>query len=300
MDCSAVQWRTKGSGQPWLANLPYPLASDTCLQGGIAVRQRQQTAFSAPVAPPEEERRGPKSAGLAGERRTSQYPYQTARRAPYLVTGFHGSPSPRERWQLGTLPDAEDAPPQAWLGFRGGKPDDPGCLRQSGKGGFAAATDSTRRRGSARLSGWQKTHRRAAVQVSQHTTRLLGTSRKTYHPDTRRLGFPRRPRSLSAQSARRLEEFRHVSVDPVSQTGTLLLRPRSDAHVWFSEKISAMCSLSQSISFRAENANSSISDWAMFSADCLSSAIQAADPTWRRGPPRIAIFAARSGRAKKR
>lgn len=52
-----------------------------------------------------------------------------------------------------------------------------------------------------------------------------------------------------------------------------------------------MCSLSQSISLRAENENSSTSEWAMLRAAVLSSAIQAADPTGRRGPPRIAMVA---------
>lgn len=62
-----------------------------------------------------------------------------------------------------------------------------------------------------------------------------------------------------------------------------------DAHIWFSENISAMCSLSQSISLRAEKENSSISEWAMVLAESLSSATQAVDPTVTRGAPRIAI-----------
>lgn len=64
-----------------------------------------------------------------------------------------------------------------------------------------------------------------------------------------------------------------------------------DAHIWFSENISAMCSLSQSISLRAEKENSSISEWAMVLAESLSSATQAVDPTVTRGAPRIAILA---------
>lgn len=63
-----------------------------------------------------------------------------------------------------------------------------------------------------------------------------------------------------------------------------------DAHIWFSENISAMCSLSQSISLRAEKENSSISEWAMVLAESLSSATQAVDPTITRGAPRIAIL----------
>lgn len=50
-----------------------------------------------------------------------------------------------------------------------------------------------------------------------------------------------------------------------------------------------MCSLSQSISLRAEKENSSISEWAMVLAESLSSATQAVDPTVTRGAPRIAI-----------
>ena len=63
-----------------------------------------------------------------------------------------------------------------------------------------------------------------------------------------------------------------------------------DAHIWFSEKISAMCSFSQSISLRAEKANSSISDSAMRMAEFRSSATHAAEPTARGGPRRIAIL----------
>jgi len=50
-----------------------------------------------------------------------------------------------------------------------------------------------------------------------------------------------------------------------------------------------MCSLSHSTSLRAEKANSSTSDWAIWSAMARSSAIQAADPGLRRGP-RIAML----------
>lgn len=50
-----------------------------------------------------------------------------------------------------------------------------------------------------------------------------------------------------------------------------------------------MCSLSQSISLRAEKENSSISEWAMVLAESLSSATQDVDPTVARGAPRIAI-----------
>jgi hypothetical protein len=63
-----------------------------------------------------------------------------------------------------------------------------------------------------------------------------------------------------------------------------------DAHIWFSEKISAMCSLSQSISLRAAKENSSISDSAISIAALRSSVIQAADPTATGGPRRIAIL----------
>lgn len=64
-----------------------------------------------------------------------------------------------------------------------------------------------------------------------------------------------------------------------------------DAHIWFSEKISAMCSFSQSISLRAANENSSTSDSAMSIAADRSSETHAADPIAKGGPRRIAILA---------
>jgi hypothetical protein len=60
--------------------------------------------------------------------------------------------------------------------------------------------------------------------------------------------------------------------------------------------MSAMCSLSQSSSFRAAYENSSTSEHAMLSAASRSSATQAAEPTWRRGPPRIAMPIGFNGR----
>lgn len=68
----------------------------------------------------------------------------------------------------------------------------------------------------------------------------------------------------------------------------------SDTYIWFSEKTSAMCSLSHSSSFLAEYPNSSTSDCAIWSADDRSSVHHAIDPTaWRGGPGRIAMMSRR-------
>jgi len=64
-------------------------------------------------------------------------------------------------------------------------------------------------------------------------------------------------------------------------------------HISFSLKISVMCSLSHSKSLRAEKANSSTSDSAIWSAEVRSSLIHAAEPTGRR-EPRIAAMAERT------
>lgn len=53
----------------------------------------------------------------------------------------------------------------------------------------------------------------------------------------------------------------------------------SDTYIWFSEKMSAMCSLSHSNSFLAEYPNSSISDSDIWRAEDLSSAHHAIEPT---------------------
>lgn len=68
----------------------------------------------------------------------------------------------------------------------------------------------------------------------------------------------------------------------------------SDTYIWFSEKTSAMCSLSHSSSFLAEYPNSSTSDCEMWSAEDLSSVHHAVDPTgWRGGPGRMAMMSRR-------
>jgi hypothetical protein len=68
----------------------------------------------------------------------------------------------------------------------------------------------------------------------------------------------------------------------------------SDTYIWFSEKTSAMCSLSHSSSFLAEYPNSSTSDCAIWSADDRSSMHHAVDPTvCRGGPGRIAMMSRR-------
>lgn len=69
-------------------------------------------------------------------------------------------------------------------------------------------------------------------------------------------------------------------------------------HIWFSEKISAMCSFSHSTSFRAEKENSSTSERVICRADDLSSAIHAAEPTGTRAPRIVAM--AKMGREKTR
>ena len=70
---------------------------------------------------------------------------------------------------------------------------------------------------------------------------------------------------------------------------------RRATYIWFSEKTSAMCSLSHSTSLRAENSNSSTSDCAICIADERSSATQAAEPTGRRAP-RIVAMAGRTAK----
>jgi hypothetical protein len=75
-------------------------------------------------------------------------------------------------------------------------------------------------------------------------------------------------------------------------------RPWTD--IWFSLKISAMCSFSHSSSLRAEKLNSSISSWAMFWAEDLSSATQGAEPTCKRAArgPAIAVSQTRLNTGK--
>lgn len=63
-------------------------------------------------------------------------------------------------------------------------------------------------------------------------------------------------------------------------------------HIWFSSKISAICSFSHSTSFRAEKANSSASAAAICSADVRSSCIHDVDPTCSRDVARIMAIAA--------
>lgn len=64
-----------------------------------------------------------------------------------------------------------------------------------------------------------------------------------------------------------------------SSDGTLL---SLSTDIWFSLKISAMCSFSHSKSFLAEKLNSSTSELAICCADDLSSATHGAEPTCNR------------------
>lgn len=70
----------------------------------------------------------------------------------------------------------------------------------------------------------------------------------------------------------------------------LLILKRVLTYTWFSLNISAICSFSQSISFRAENANSSASPSTSCNADDRSSDIHDADPTCNRLFARVAAI----------
>ncbi len=72
-----------------------------------------------------------------------------------------------------------------------------------------------------------------------------------------------------------------------------LVMPKCESlltYTWFLLNISAMCSFSQSISFRAEKLNSSASAFTNCRAALRSSAIHDADPTCSRGFARIAVM----------
>jgi hypothetical protein len=69
-------------------------------------------------------------------------------------------------------------------------------------------------------------------------------------------------------------------------------------YTWFLLNISAMCSFSQSTSFRAEKLNSSASAFTNCRAAVRSSAIHDVDPTCSRGFARIAAMISNQNNAR--
>lgn len=99
-------------------------------------------------------------------------------------------------------------------------------------------------------------------------------------------------RELSLRTVRGVFPLSLPGVLNISATLLELCQSILRAHIastytWFLLKISAICSLSQSTSFRAENVNSSVSAVAICREEALSSAIHGAEPTCRRALPRI-------------